>query len=165
MRIRKTGLLRSSLAILLLFALSVSGSVIASARSKEAPSKAAGTSTPTAADAGVSFVPQSVPAGVAATNAQTQAIAVATDSVGARATAQGVQVSVAYGSFTDSQYTGPLPSSGQQAPLYVGRPVWLVTFSGVELPSTVPGSSSSNHEMNVAVDAVSGQYLEAYSYR
>ena len=164
MRVRKIGLLRGSLAILLLLALSVSGSVIASAQSKKAPSKAAGTSTPTAADAGVSFVPQSVPAGAAVTNAQTQAIAVATDSVGAMATAQGVQVSVAYGSFTDSQYTGPLPS-GQQAPLYVGRPVWLVTFSGVELPSTVPGSSSNNHEINVAVDAVSGQYLEAYSYR
>lgn len=165
MRVRNMSLLRGSLAIVLLLALSVSGSVIASAQNRKAPSKlATGTSAPTAADAGVSFVPQSPPAGAAATNAQTQAISVATDSVGAMATAQSVQVSVAYGSFTDSEYTGVLPS-GQRAPLYVGRPVWLVTFSGVDLSPTVSGSTSSNHEINVAVDAASGQYLEAYSYQ
>ncbi len=163
MRTRQQGLLRTPLAIGLLLAIAVGGSVAAAAHSKKASSKlATAGSTPTAADAGVSFVPQSAPAS-AASSAQTQAISVASDSVGATATAPGVQVSVAYGLFTDSQYTGPLPSGGQ-APLYAGRPVWLVTFSGVDLTPTMSGPSA-NHEINVAVDAATGQYLEAYSFR
>ncbi len=49
-------------------------------------------------------------------------------------------------------------------------PAWVVSTSGIDIPSRggLPGRNnqvSYNHEMNVVIDARTGQYLQAFTYR
>jgi hypothetical protein len=70
--------------------------------------------------------------------------------------------------FTDSHH-GPVDYSGQVRPLYQNRLVWIVTYKGeVSLLSGGPPDGphdSTNAESNVVVDAVTGEYLEGFSYK
>jgi hypothetical protein len=114
----------------------------------------------TANEAGISFTRLRTPSG--SKEAEAKAVETAQRSIGAVANKPRVHVSVRYGRLTDSDYTSG--STGQQSPLYVNRLVWLVTFDGVDVPGLGPGASGhANAQMNVVVDARTGEYLEAYS--
>jgi len=117
----------------------------------------------TSADAGISFSPLSAPSASGA--AQAQAVEVARFNIGSMANGPNVKVSVQYGELTDSDYTMTGPS-GEESLRYINRLVWLVTFAGAHVPNLGPsGNGPDNGQMNVAVDANTGEYLEAYSYR
>lgn len=47
---------------------------------------------------------------------------------------------------------------------YQDRPVWLITYKGVDIPSH-GGAPWHNTELNVIVDAETGKALRGYSYR
>lgn len=79
----------------------------------------------------------------------------------------GVRVTASYGIFSDDHYAARVPS-GPPRPLYERVPAWIVTFSGsgTVLYSTGPSPpGTANHEVGVVVDAATGRYLLAYSYR
>jgi hypothetical protein len=83
----------------------------------------------------------------------------------------GVQATAQYGLFSDDRYGQMLPSGRRQ--LYLqDRPAWVVTLSGVQLPSHGPRRAGAVHpagadhnEVNIVIDAATGQYLMGYSYR
>jgi len=63
-----------------------------------------------------------------------------------------------------------LDSSGNKQYVLWRVPAWVVTISGIDIPSRggVPHrkhQTTFNHEMNVVIDARTGQYLMAFSYR
>ena len=71
--------------------------------------------------------------------------------------------------FTDeSRYR--LDSSGNKQYVLWQVPAWVVTISGLDIPSRggIPHRQNQmdfNHEMNVVIDARTGQYLQAFTYR
>jgi hypothetical protein len=92
-----------------------------------------------------------------------KAIAVATERVGAHATAPGVTTRVAFGRFSDDAYGDTLPD-GTFAYKVRDRLAFVVTFSGTEVQPR-GRVSGVNTEVNVAVDALTGEVLEVFSYR
>ena len=70
--------------------------------------------------------------------------------------------------FTDSHH-GPVDQNGQVRPLYQNRLVWIITYKGVvSLLSGGPPDGPhepTNTESNVVVDAVTGEYLEGFTYK
>ena len=62
---------------------------------------------------------------------------------------------------TDSYDVRP---DGTREYKYQDRPVWLITYEGVEIPSH-GGSPGYNTELNVIVEAETGEALRGYSYR
>ncbi|HCG02440.1 MAG TPA: hypothetical protein DEV93_18095 [Chloroflexi bacterium] len=69
-----------------------------------------------------------------------------------------------YGSMTnDGMYT-LIPSTGERIYAARDRLVWLMRVSDVEVPSFAPGSKLPPQVgLNVVIDAVTGEYLFAYS--
>ena len=60
------------------------------------------------------------------------------------------------------------PSDGTVAPRYSKVPAWVLTYTGLSLPSFggAPDTPATvTHELLVLVNAQTGQYMEAYSYR
>jgi hypothetical protein len=51
--------------------------------------------------------------------------------------------------------------------LFDGIPAWIITFEGLEIPSNGPPGSEPeyNHEMNVVIDARTGEYVHWFTYR
>jgi hypothetical protein len=90
--------------------------------------------------------------------------------------------SLTLASFTDTEWR---PSAGDDStaddgpPLYSQVPAWIVTYRNVCVPNSGPAetdapisgdktakqSDCAGTELNVVVDATTGSYLEAYSYR
>ena len=72
--------------------------------------------------------------------------------------------------FTDDHQYRQDPSGNKQYLLW-RVPAWVVTISGIDIPSrggsprSRPHNITFNHEMNVVIDARTGQYLMAFSYR
>jgi hypothetical protein len=79
-----------------------------------------------------------------------------------------VQAQGSYGTITLA-HEGRRLASGQISPDIQGRPAWIIVFSGPGVllgPSGPPGTTGPvHHELDVVVDAATGQYLRAYSYR
>src|SRR3954451_6302431 len=44
-------------------------------------------------------------------------------------------------------------------------PAWVVTFKGVILPSRGGDPDAANHEVNIVIDARTGEYMLLFSYR
>jgi hypothetical protein len=67
--------------------------------------------------------------------------------------------------FSDSHY-GPIDDKGQVTPLYQNKLVWVVTYTGAVYSSGPVGAKRQiNTEYNVVIDAVTGEYLEGFTYR
>lgn len=109
--------------------------------------------------AGVRFTEAAQPTGVI--NAQ-QAIAGA---VAFSSGLRGLAVNARYGLISDDQMAHISPS-GVRTYVAQDRPVWLLTYRGVGIPSFGPHPSvRSTTELNIVVDAYTGRYLFGYSYR
>jgi hypothetical protein len=70
----------------------------------------------------------------------------------------------------ENQYR--LDSSGNKRYEVWRVPAWVVTISGIDIPSYggvprrhIHRQMTFNHEMNVVIDARTGQYLQAFTYR
>ena len=72
--------------------------------------------------------------------------------------------------FTDEHKYRLDPSGNKQYVMW-RVPAWVVTISGIDIPSrggsphSKPHNITFNHEMNVVIDARTGQYLMAFTYR
>lgn len=77
----------------------------------------------------------------------------------------GVSVDAKYGVLSDDQMYTQRPGVSERNYTAQNRPVWLITYSGMSIPSRGPGPIVYDHELNVVVDAATGTYLYAYSYR
>lgn len=64
--------------------------------------------------------------------------------------------------FTNTMYTSR-DSNGQMQPVFAQVPAWVITFTGISQASAA--SVTYSHELHVAINAVMGKYMEAYSYR
>ena len=84
-------------------------------------------------------------------------------------------VDAVYGLFTDSDFGPVVGEEGVVTPRFVRVPVWIVTFRGLSIepigrfvPGTdpLPGRPSAvNTEFNVVVNALTSEYMEAFTYR
>jgi hypothetical protein len=92
-----------------------------------------------------------------------RAVQVARARVGAARAVQASAVSVTFGDFSDDMYVTTL-ADGRSAYVAQNRPAYIVTYQGVTVPHRGPGPSS-NHELNVVVDAATGKIIEVFSYR
>jgi hypothetical protein len=61
--------------------------------------------------------------------------------------------------FSDDDYAD---AAGR--PLIQNRPVWLVTLTGIDYYGRGP-TVEVNHEVHLAVDALTGEVLEQFSFR
>ena len=68
--------------------------------------------------------------------------------------------------FTNSQY-GPVDKSGQVIPNFQNRLVWLITYRGIfpALGGRGMTLAPPNTEYNVVIDAVTGEFLQAFTYK
>lgn len=92
-----------------------------------------------------------------------QALNAATERVGKTEADTASATHVTFGDFFDSEYFTTRPDGTRQ---YVaqGVPAFVVTYEGVSVAHRGP-NAGTNHEMNVVVDATTGQIIEAFSYR
>jgi len=73
-------------------------------------------------------------------------------------------VTARYGSMTNDDMHTLIPSTGERVYVARDRLVWLMRVSDVEVPSFAPGSKLPPQVgLNVVIDAVTGEYLFAYS--
>jgi hypothetical protein len=80
-------------------------------------------------------------------------------------TSQASGVAEKFALFSDDQYAVVAPETGHIVSYHFQAvPAWVLTFTGVTLPNHGPGDNA-NHELNVVIDARTGQYLEMFSYR
>ena len=61
-------------------------------------------------------------------------------------------------------------SAGQKHYVYQGVPAWVISFEGLTIQrhgcyTACSSQKSGNHEMNVVIDATTGQEMETFSYR
>ena len=66
--------------------------------------------------------------------------------------------------FSNDQYF-TTDVTGQKRFVWQRVPAWVVTFTGVNLPSRGGDPVTSNQEVNVVIDARTGEYLQLFSYR
>lgn len=110
---------------------------------------------------GVRYETATVPAKVTSD----QAIAAASSWLGAVLTSQATQISTQYVLFSDDQYYST-DTQGVKQFKFQRVPAWVVTYTGVTLPSHGPVGQSTqfNHELHVVISAETGEYMESYSY-
>ena len=88
---------------------------------------------------------------------------------------EATSVATAFGLFTDTNY-GPVDGEeGPVTPSFVKVPAWIVTFNGLKMEgaggvpvdpkSPLPRESRPNTELNVVIDATTGEVIEAFTYR
>lgn len=77
----------------------------------------------------------------------------------------GVTIDARYGILSDDQNYTQRQGSSERNYTAQNRPVWLVTYTGMSIPSLGPGPAMYNHELNIVIDAATASYLYAYSYR
>jgi hypothetical protein len=115
-----------------------------------------------------------------AANAASAAVISAASAVEAARNAAGLatnsspKVTAFYTLFSDTMYANR-GSDGKMHPQFVNVPAWVVTFTGIDHTSyggfPRGGTNSAtpraihNHEMHVVINAVTGSYMEQYSYR
>jgi hypothetical protein len=77
---------------------------------------------------------------------------------------QATSIATRYVLFSNDQCftTG---ATGQTHLVWQRVPAWVVTFTGVNLPSRGGEPVTFNHEVNVVIDAKTGEYLQLFSYR
>ena len=56
-------------------------------------------------------------------------------------------------------------ATGRQYRPWQRVPAWVVTFKGVILPSRGGDPDAVNHEVNIVIDARTGEYMQLFSYR
>ncbi len=104
---------------------------------------------------------------------QQQAIQLATTWLGLPLAHQATHIHALYVLFSDDQYYST-DARGQKNYLYENVPAWVVILEGLNLPGSgggrpAHGSNQNtikyNHEMNVVINAQSGEYMEAFTYR
>lgn len=97
---------------------------------------------------------------------QDQAVAAAKAALGDTLTGSATRIDTHYVLFSNDQYFST-DASGIKHYVFQDIPAWIVTFEGVSVPWHGPRGSNPGHnsEMNVAVDAQTGESLDAYSYR
>lgn len=80
----------------------------------------------------------------------------------------GVNVEAEYGSLTLQHY-GTRKPGGPFRRYIQNRPVWIVALAGdgVSIGASGPDSAAAapHHEIDVVIDATTGKYLHAFSYR
>jgi hypothetical protein len=78
-------------------------------------------------------------------------------------------VYAAFGLFTDANYGPVSGEEGPVSPKYVDVPAWIVTYTGLSMPPVgaypAPPSPRVNTELNVVIDATTGAYMLAFSWR
>jgi hypothetical protein len=77
---------------------------------------------------------------------------------------QAASIEIRYVLFSDDGYFDK-DATGQQYRPWQKVPAWVVTFTGVILPSRGGDPDDVNHEVNIVIDARTGEYLELFSYR
>ena len=75
---------------------------------------------------------------------------------------QATLIATRYVLFSNDQYF-TTDATGQKHYVWQQVPAWVVTFTGVTLSSR--GADSVNHEVNIVIDARTGEYLLLFSYR
>lgn len=95
--------------------------------------------------------------------AEAEALAAARDFAPYDAADNATSVTTQYVLFSKDDYYDVRPD-GKRDYKYQDRPVWLVTYAGIYVPSH-GGNPSHKTEFNVVVDAETGQALFGYSYR
>jgi hypothetical protein len=76
---------------------------------------------------------------------------------------QATSIATRYVLFSDDRYFDKDATGRQYRPWQKG-PAWVVTFTGVNLPSRGGDPDAVNHEVNVVIDARTGEYLQLFSY-
>jgi len=110
----------------------------------------------------VSWLHYEVPATLA-TVSQTRALQVAQQRVGEGLAGQATQIDAHYVLFSDENNYS-IDAQGQKHYAFARLPAWVVTFSGVNF--ALRGRQPAyNHEVNVVIDARTGQDVMLFSYR
>ncbi len=86
--------------------------------------------------------------------------------------AQATQVAATYVLFSDDDYY-TTSATGVKHFYFQNTPAWVVTFQGVSFPTHGPRGIGQgtvqvqrvNHEVNVVINAQTGERMEIFSYR
>ena len=92
-----------------------------------------------------------------------QALNAAAERVGRTQANAAKATHVTFGDFFDNQYFTTKPDGTRQNDGQ-GVPAFIVTYEGVNVAHLGP-SAGANTEMNVVVDAATGQVIDVFSYR
>ena len=79
-------------------------------------------------------------------------------------TDQAASIETRYVLFSDDGYFDK-DAIGRQYRPWQKVPAWVVTFKGVILPSRGGDPDAANHEVNIVIDARTGEYMQLFSYR
>jgi hypothetical protein len=77
---------------------------------------------------------------------------------------QAASIETRYVLFSDDGYFDK-DATGRQYRPWKQVPAWVVTFKGVILPSRGGDADAVNHEVNIVIDARTGEYMQLFSYR
>ena len=77
---------------------------------------------------------------------------------------QATSIETRYVLFSDDGYFDK-DATGQQYRPWQKVPAWVVTFKGVILPLRGGDLDAVNHEVNIVIDARTGEYMQLFSYR
>jgi hypothetical protein len=77
---------------------------------------------------------------------------------------QAASIETRYVLFSDDGYFEK-DATGKQYRPWQQVPAWVVTFKGVILPLRGGEPGASNHEVNIVIDARTGEYMQLFSYR
>lgn len=96
----------------------------------------------------------------------TQAIQTAKAWLGDQLAAEATQMTAQYVAFTSDQYS-TVDAQGHRHFPFQNTPAWVVSVEGLTLENHAPPGKAIayHHEMNIVIDALSGKYLAAFSYR
>ena len=95
---------------------------------------------------------------------QQQAIQLATTRLGLPLAHQATHIHALYVLFSDNQYYST-DANGQKNYFFQNVPAWVVTFQGVNFANSGRGPARFNHEVNVVINAQTGEYMELFTYR
>lgn len=100
--------------------------------------------------------------------AKEKAIQVATEQLGPTLSARATQIEATAVLFSDDQYFDT-DATGTKHFYYQHVPAWVVTFRGVAFPlSGGPRGDNypdTNNEVQVVINATTGEYMELYTYQ
>ncbi len=77
---------------------------------------------------------------------------------------EATQINAQYVLFSDDNYYR-VDAQGQNHYFFQNVPAWVISFEGLNLGSHGPPPIKFNHELNVAINAQTGEYMEEFSYR